>query len=73
MHLPGNVACPHEAIYVVLSPLATGETARRFVCLAHLAPAIDHDMHQRSGVRVAMAAFVNDASLITPGDRWMER
>jgi hypothetical protein len=69
MPLPGNVACPHEAIYVVLSPLATGKTARRYVCLAHLVAAIDHDMYQRSGVRVAMAVFADDAG---PGD-WVER
>lgn len=60
MVLPGNVACPHEAIYEVFS--ATAEcTYRRKVCLFHLVPAIDADMRTRSGVRVTMAAF-EDAS-----------
>lgn len=56
MFLPGNVACPHEAIYEVFS--ATEEcTYRRQVCVSHLVPAIDADMRTQSGVRVTMVAF----------------
>jgi hypothetical protein len=56
MFLPGNVACPNEATYEVIS--ATEECSyRRQVCLFHLVPAIDADMRTRSGVRVTMTAF----------------
>jgi hypothetical protein len=71
MHLPGNVACPHEAIYVVFSPMPGEGSLRRYVCLAHLASAIDHDMNQRTGVRVAMAVFAEEAA--ATGDRWVKR